>query len=92
VAYAGTTDEKLAKIWTQKWVSFGFIQSVQGWSEVRRTKYPQLTFVPDNSTSGSVNPPARLVYPDAEKVYNATNYEAVQSKDTRDTKIFWDVH
>jgi len=92
VAYTGTTDEKLAKIWTQKWVSFGFMQSVQGWSEVRRTKYPQLTFVPDNSTSGSENPPSRLVYPDAEKVYNAINYEAVQSKDTRDTKIFWDVH
>ncbi|AYB32991.1 SusD/RagB family nutrient-binding outer membrane lipoprotein [Chryseolinea soli] len=92
VAYTGTTDEKLAKIWTQKWVDFGFMQSIQGWSEVRRTKYPQLTFVPDTGTPGSVNPPSRLLYPDSEKVYNATNYESVQSKDTRDTKIFWDVH
>lgn len=91
VAYAGSTTEKLAKIWTQKWVSFGFIQSIQGWAEVRRTNYPALTFVPDNSTPGSEMPPVRLLYPGSEKVYNAANYEAVAGKDTPGTNIFWDV-
>jgi hypothetical protein len=92
VTYAGTTDEKLQKIWTQKWVSFGFMQSIQSWAEVRRTNYPQLTFVPDNGTAGSEMPPARLLYPDSEKVYNAENYQEVQASDTRDTKIFWDIN
>jgi hypothetical protein len=91
VIYAGTSSEKLAKIWTQKWVSFGFIQSIQGWAEVRRTNYPVLTFLPDNSTAGSELPPARLLYPGSEKVYNAANYQAIAAKDTPQTKIFWDV-
>jgi hypothetical protein len=91
VAYAGSTTEKLAKIWTQKWVSFGFIQSIQGWAEVRRTNYPALTFVPDNSTPGSEMPPVRLLYPSSEKVYNAANYEAIAGKDTPGSKLFWDV-
>jgi hypothetical protein len=92
VVYAGTKDEKLARIWTQKWVNFGFMQSNQAWAEVRRTNYPALTFLPDNSTSGSELPPARLLYPGTEKVYNAANFQAVASKDTPTTKIFWDVN
>ncbi len=91
VAYTGSNPEKLAKIWTQKWVSFGFIQSIQGWAEVRRTNYPALTFVPDNSTPGSEMPPVRLLYPGSEKVYNAANYEVVAAKDTPGAKLFWDV-
>jgi hypothetical protein len=90
--YAGTTDEKLQKIWLQKWVSFGFIQSNQAWAEYRRTNYPELAFVPDNGTAGNVLPPSRLLYPGSEKVFNAANYQMVQSSDTRDTKIFWDIN
>lgn len=91
VAYTGTTEEKLQKIWTQKWLSLGFIQSVQGWSELRRTKYPVLDFLPDNSTAGYELPASRLVYPPNEKTYNAENYAKVASQDTPDGKIFWDV-
>lgn len=91
VAYTGSMPEKLAKIGTQKWVSLGFMQSIEGWTEFRRTNYPALSFVPDNSTPGSEMPPARLLYPGDEKVYNATNFEAVAAKDTPETTIFWDV-
>jgi hypothetical protein len=91
VVYAGTQQQKLEKIWTQKWVSFGFIQSIQSWAEVRRTKYPMLEFVTDNSTPGSELPPSRLLYPGSEKTYNAENFSNVSSKDTPNTKIFWDV-
>jgi hypothetical protein len=87
VNYAGTKEEKFSKIGTQKWLSLGFMQSTETWTEFRRTGYPALTFVPD----GSVLPPNRLMYPGTEKVYNATNFEAVASKDTPATKIFWDV-
>jgi hypothetical protein len=89
VAYTGSTDQKLAKIWTQKWVNFGLLQSDQAWSEYRRTKYPQLTFV-TQTLNGYTTPPTRLLYPSVETGYN-TNYSTVAPKDTRTTKIFWDV-
>lgn len=89
IAYAGTTAEKLSKIWTQKWAHFGFLQAVQSWAELRRTGYPQLSFRP-SSLTGYELPPSRLMYPGTEKTLNK-NYAAVATSDTRDGKIFWDV-
>ncbi|RYE32522.1 MAG: SusD/RagB family nutrient-binding outer membrane lipoprotein [Sphingobacteriaceae bacterium] len=89
VAYTGSSTDKLAKIWTQKWLNFGLLQSDQAWSEYRRTKYPQLTIV-RQTFNGYETPPNRLLYPSVETGYN-TNYGSVQGKDTRTTKIFWDV-
>ncbi|RYY22100.1 MAG: SusD/RagB family nutrient-binding outer membrane lipoprotein, partial [Sphingobacteriaceae bacterium] len=89
VAYTGSSTDKLAKIWTQKWLNFGLLQSDQAWSEYRRTKYPQLTFVTQASVEFAT-PPARFRYPSVETGYN-TNYNSVAAKDTRSTKIFWDV-
>ncbi|RYE19696.1 MAG: SusD/RagB family nutrient-binding outer membrane lipoprotein, partial [Sphingobacteriaceae bacterium] len=37
IVYTGTSNQKLAKIWTQKWLNFGLLQSDQAWSEYRRT-------------------------------------------------------
>ncbi|PRY11680.1 SusD/RagB-like outer membrane lipoprotein [Pontibacter ummariensis] len=90
VAYTGTQEEKLAKIWTQKWVHFGFLQAVQSWSEYRRTGYPQLTFTP-STLAGYELPPSRLTYPSSEAAYNTNNYETVRASDVRTGKIFWDV-
>jgi len=87
--YTGTTNEKLAKIWIQKWVHFGFLQSGQGWAELRRTKQPVLQFYP-STLPGYEWPPSRLVYPSSEISYN-TNYASVRDKDVRTGKIFWDV-
>ncbi|THU42019.1 SusD/RagB family nutrient-binding outer membrane lipoprotein [Niastella caeni] len=87
--YAGTINERLAKIWVQKWVHFGFLQSVQSWAEYRRTKYPVLQFYP-STLPGYEWPPSRLVYPSSETSYN-TNYATVKDKDVRTGKIFWDV-
>lgn len=89
IAYTGSSEQKLSKIWTQKWVHFGFMQGIQAWSEYRRTKYPQLTFVPA-TLGGYEMPPTRLVYPTIETAYNIS-YDAIRSKDTRTAKIFWDV-
>jgi hypothetical protein len=87
--YEGTTNEKLAKIWVQKWLHFGFLQSVQGWAEYRRTKQPILQFYP-STLPGYEAPPSRLMYPASETSYN-TNYASVRDKDVRTGKIFWDV-
>lgn len=87
--YRGTTNAMLAKIWVQKWVHFGFLQSVQSWAECRRTKYPVLEFYP-STLPGYELPPSRLVYPSSETSYN-TNYASVKEKDVRTGRIFWDV-
>ncbi len=89
IQYDGTSEEKLSRIWTQKWVHFGFLQAVQSWAELRRTKYPRLTFMP-SSLTGYELPPSRLTYPVNEKTYNE-NYADVAANDFRDSKIFWDV-
>ncbi|NOW98099.1 SusD/RagB family nutrient-binding outer membrane lipoprotein [Mucilaginibacter sp. SG564] len=90
VAYTGSQADKLAKIWVQKWVHFGFMQGTQAWSEYRRTKYPVLTFPSAGKLTNYTTPPTRLVYPSIETGFN-TNYNTVKAKDTRTTKIFWDV-
>lgn len=88
-AYAGSATDKLAKIYTQKWVHFGVLQSTEAWSEYRRTGFPVLTFPSNGKLSGFEAPPVRLIYPAREKTLNGANYQAVQAKDTRTTKIFW---
>ncbi|MDP4187012.1 MAG: SusD/RagB family nutrient-binding outer membrane lipoprotein [Bacteroidota bacterium] len=92
IAYTGTPTEKLHKIWTQKWLNFFILQAGQAWAEVRRTDYPLLPFAIDASISNAQQPPHRLLYPDTEKSYNTANYSKVQSHDTRDYKIFWDLN
>ncbi|RFM33761.1 SusD/RagB family nutrient-binding outer membrane lipoprotein [Chitinophaga silvisoli] len=91
IAYSGTTTEKLAKIYTQKWMNYFILQAGQAWAEYRRTGYPVLHFATSTSASGST-PPDRLLYPSSEQLYNSANYSKVSAKDTRDTKIFWDVN
>ncbi|WPV67614.1 SusD/RagB family nutrient-binding outer membrane lipoprotein [Chitinophaga sp. LS1] len=90
IAYSGTSQEKLGKIWTQKWLAFGFTQCGQAWAEYRRTKYPQIT-IWQSTSSIYPTPPNRFTYPASEKAYN-TSYADVQANDTRTAKIFWDVN
>jgi len=90
IALNGTPAQNLVKIYTQKWENFFVMQAPQAWAEYRRTGYPQIPMV--TSTGVQANPPVRFLYPSNEALYNTTNYNAVRSKDTRDTKIFWDVN
>ena len=89
IQYAGSSQEKLIRIWTQKWLHFDILQSNQSWAEYRRTKYPQLSFY-TTSLSGYEQPPNRLVYPSSESAYNP-NYASVKNKDLRENRVFWDV-
>ena len=91
INYTLAPDQKhrLALIYDQKWLHFGFLQSDEAWAEYRRTGYPLLTF-PTQTLVGYQTPPTRLLYPTVETAYN-TNYGAVKAKDTRTTLIFWDV-
>jgi hypothetical protein len=90
VAYTGTTAQKLSLIATQNWINFFILQSGQAWAELRRTKSPALLFA-TASLGTATQPPTRLLYPSTESEYNYDNYSKVSAKDTRSTKIFWDV-
>jgi len=92
IAFSGDKNAKLKLIGTQKWLHFGWLQGEQAWSEYRRTGYPTLPAFPVSSLNGFQRPPVRLTYPSSEITNNSENYQAVRSKDTRDTKIFWDVN
>lgn len=92
ITYQGTRDQKLELIGTQKWLHLGFLQGLECWTELRRTKYPTLLpFPSEGKENGFETPPTRLLYPSLERNTNP-NYSTVQSKDTRTTKIFWDVN
>lgn len=90
VSYVGSTEQKLNLIATQNWINFFILQPGQAWAELRRTKYPVLKFA-DAAYAPAKFPPSRLLYPATESIYNSENYVKVSTKDTRDTKIFWDV-
>jgi hypothetical protein len=90
VSYTGTQDEKLDKIWSQKWLFFNVLQSRQAWAEIRRTKHPVIPFV-NSTNTGYEYPPNRLVYPTNETSYNSSYTEEMRTNDNRNRKIFWDV-
>ncbi|MDF2475729.1 MAG: hypothetical protein K0S24_1212 [Sphingobacterium sp.] len=92
IVFIGDKNAKLKLIGTQKWLHFGWLQGEQAWSEYRRTGYPTLPAFPTSTLNGFQRPPVRLTYPSSEITNNSENYQAVKSKDTRDTKIFWDVN
>lgn len=86
--WAASTD-KDELISTQLWLNFGFLQTTQAWTVYRRTGYPNLYFMTDNSSSTVPNVPVRLRYPSSEKNYNYTNYSAYSSDDNFTSKMFW---
>ncbi|MCE5347344.1 MAG: SusD/RagB family nutrient-binding outer membrane lipoprotein [Bacteroidales bacterium] len=92
-SFAGlTSEQKLEKIMTQKWILF-FGRNNDAFSEWRRTGYPKLIPGPNpGSTNGKI--PRRSGYPASEALLNATNYNEVVSRmsdgDSYLTKVWWD--
>jgi len=85
VSWNGGVTTNLQKIYIQKWISL-FKQSVEAWSEARRTDVPLMTNI--SSTSGyglrHNRPPFRMAYADEEKSLNI-NFPT----DVVETDIFW---
>ncbi|HNX89463.1 MAG TPA: SusD/RagB family nutrient-binding outer membrane lipoprotein [Paludibacteraceae bacterium] len=80
---------KDAEIATQTWLNFGFLNSTQAWTTVRRTGYPVLYFPTDNSSATCPNVPVRLRYPPSERNSNTANYTPFKNEDNYTTKMFW---
>jgi hypothetical protein len=89
VAYSGTSQEKLNKIYLQKWLAL-FNVGYEAWSEWRRTGVPVIT--PGPNSLGFV--PVRFLYPLTEQSSNKENYlqaVAAQGPDNTQTHVWWDV-
>jgi len=89
VMYTGSQEEKLRKIWLQKWLAL-FNCGFEGWSEWRRTGVPVIT--PGPNSLGFV--PVRFLYPLTEQSTNYENYlKAVEAQgpDNTQTRVWWDV-
>jgi hypothetical protein len=92
VAYDGSSQEKLIKIATQKWIAF-YYQGLEAWFDWRRTGYPALGPALTNQNDDKI--PVRFIYPIIEQSLNATNREAAvarQGADDINTRVWWDVN
>lgn len=90
VAWGSGTTTNLQKIALQKWICL-FKQSVEAWSEARRTDVPLLTNITVNYASSHNRPPFRMAYADEEKTLNTNFPFNVVEKDIfYGTQVWWD--
>lgn len=96
---AGTFNQKLEAIITQKWASFPGSHALEGFFEQNRTGYPVISSVYSQSSSyvagqwvyskngstGAGNFPKRFVFPDYEKTRNSNTPSQVPIT----TKVWW---
>ena len=84
VNFSTGTSTHLKRIGTQKYISL-FKQSVEAWSEARRTDIPLMTGVSENYAANHNRPPFRMSYADSERTLNGDNFP----KDVKVVDIFW---
>ncbi len=90
VVWGGATTTNLQKIALQKWICL-FKQSIEGWSEARRTDVPLLTDITINYAASHNRPPFRMAYADEEKTLNTSFPFNVVEKDIfYGTQVWWD--
>ena len=71
-AWSGTPQEKLEKIWTQKWIAMCFMEN-EPWAELRRTDVPKFEIARGSFYDGHNSQPWRLPYPSDEELMNSEN-------------------
>jgi hypothetical protein len=71
-AWSGTPEEKLEKIWTQKWIAMCFMEN-EPWAELRRTDVPYFEIARGSYYDGHNSQPWRLPYPSDEELMNSEN-------------------
>ncbi|NII29768.1 SusD/RagB family nutrient-binding outer membrane lipoprotein [Pseudoflavitalea sp. X16] len=91
---AGSTEQKLERIITQKWLAL-YPDGQEAWSEFRRTGYPKLFPVVVNNSNGTVTGfIERLPIPSKFKNSNKAGYDkaiaTLGGPDNPGTKVWWD--
>ena len=98
IAYnsAGTNEEKLEQIITQKWIAM-FPDGQEAWSEFRRTGYPKIFPVVINNSGGTIDTNIqirRINFVENEKNTNAANVTTavgyLNGPDNGGTRLWWD--
>ncbi|WP_194767681.1 SusD/RagB family nutrient-binding outer membrane lipoprotein [Tamlana sp. I1] len=98
IAYnaAGTLEEQLEQIITQKWIAM-FPDGQEAWSEFRRTGYPRKFPVVVNNSGGTIDTDIqirRINFVQAEKDVNGANVDIavgyLKGPDTGGTRLWWD--
>ncbi|MCU7552386.1 SusD/RagB family nutrient-binding outer membrane lipoprotein [Chitinophagaceae bacterium LB-8] len=84
---AGSKEEKIKAIITQKWSSMSGTQNLEAWTEWRRTGYPNFFEISVSSNIGNKFP-TRILYPDSEVTRNANT----PAQKTVSDKVWWDVN
>ena len=98
---AGTNEEKLEKIMTQKWIA-AYGNTIEAWVDHRRTGYPKLPYNYQNSSKADTGIiPAegfikRMLFDQNERTNNPTGYaggvEALgPGGDLVSTRLYWDI-
>lgn len=91
---AGTFEEQMEQIQTQKWVILFLEDEYEIFSNWRRTGYPNLTPTnyPGNLTGGKI--PTRFVVPDSELILNSDNFYEARDRqggiNTLSSVVWWD--
>ena len=83
----GSMEAKIDAVITQKWISMNGTQNVEGWTEWRRTGYPDIFTISTVSNIGN-NFPVRILYSDTEV---SRNPNTPAQKEITD-KLWWDVN
>jgi hypothetical protein len=93
---AGTNEEKLERIITQKWIAM-LPEGQEAWSEFRRTGYPKIFPVVSNQSGGDIDTNIqirRIPFVDSEKSTNASNVTTatgfLKGPDHGGTRLWWD--
>lgn len=93
---AGTNEEKLEQIITQKWIAM-FPDGQEAWSEFRRTGYPRVFPVVVNNSGGEIDTDIqirRINFVDNEINTNGDNVQTavgyLNGPDTGGTRLWWD--
>ncbi|MEX2028761.1 MAG: SusD/RagB family nutrient-binding outer membrane lipoprotein [Candidatus Curtissbacteria bacterium] len=73
-SWGGTNEEKLEKIWNQKYIAMTFMAN-EPWAEMRRTDTPISLPVLGSYYDGHNRGPFRLPYPSDEELMNSKNSE-----------------
>ena len=79
---------KLNAIAYQKWLSLGYFNGLEAWSEYRKSNFP---LTPQSKSVTGTGKPLRLYYPGTELGSNGANVNAQGTIDPLTSRIFWDV-
>jgi hypothetical protein len=93
---AGTNEEQLEQIITQKWIAM-FPDGQEAWSEFRRTGYPRIFPVVVNNSGGDIDTNVqirRINFVENEKNTNGANVQTavgyLNGPDNGGTRLWWD--